>query len=132
MDWIGIEMHELSIAHDLVEIAEAAARDAHASRVEVVYLSLGLLSGVVKDALLFAYDLATAGTLLAGSRLEIEEVPVTIYCPDCARIHTLPSIQVFQCPVCGRPGMDIRSGREIQINSMEIMSDEPETETAGN
>ncbi|MBL8155608.1 MAG: hydrogenase maturation nickel metallochaperone HypA, partial [Anaerolineae bacterium] len=66
-------MHELGIAHDLVEIASSAAAAAHVQQVGVVHVRLGTLSGVVKDALMFSYDIAAAGTVLEGSRLEIEE-----------------------------------------------------------
>jgi Zn finger protein HypA/HybF involved in hydrogenase expression len=41
----------------------------------VVYLKLGRLSGVVSRALLASYEMACEGTLLAGSRLEIEDTP---------------------------------------------------------
>jgi hydrogenase nickel incorporation protein HypA/HybF len=113
-------MHELSIAYNLVEMAEAAAREAGAERVEVLHLRLGLFAGVVKDALFFGYDLATEGTLLQGSKLEIEDVPLVIYCKDCDRESELPSVQLFQCPICGSPSADIRHGRELELTSMEI------------
>jgi hydrogenase nickel incorporation protein HypA/HybF len=41
--------------------------------VEIVHLKLGALAGVVKDALLFSWDLACADTPIAGSRLAIED-----------------------------------------------------------
>ena len=88
----GNTMHELSIALNLVEIAEDAARSADAEAVETVYLRVGVLSGVVKEALLFAYDTATEGTLLEHSRLEIEDVPLVVYCPDCQLESELASI----------------------------------------
>ena len=113
-------MHELSIAYNLVEIAETAAREAGAERVESLHLRLGLMSGVVKEALYFGYDLATEGTLLQGSRLEIEDVAVVVYCPVCDRESELPSIQSFQCPFCGGLTADIRHGRELELTSMEI------------
>ncbi len=68
-------MHELSIAMSIVEIASDEARRLGDARVEVVHLTLGELSGVVKDSLLFAWDLACEESPVAGSRLEIEEVP---------------------------------------------------------
>lgn len=114
-------MHELSIACDLVEIAEAAARQAHAERVAVVYLRLGTFAGVVKEALLFGYETATKGTLLEGSRLEIEEVPLVVYCSACQQESQLPSIQSFQCPVCEHPVTEIRHGKELELTSMEII-----------
>ncbi len=121
-------MHELSIALNLVEIAEDAARNAGAERVEAVHLRLGAMAGVVKDSLLFAYDIAAQNTLLAGSRLEIEDVPVVVYCANCGRESALPSIQLFQCPHCGAFTSDIRQGTELEIISLEIMQDETTTD----
>lgn len=120
-------MHELSIALQLVEIAENAAVRAGARHVEVVHLRLGALAGVVKDSLLFAYGTATEGTLLSGSRLEIEDIPVTIYCPACAAERELAAVQSFQCPVCGTFSADTRSGTELELVSLEIAQNEAET-----
>lgn len=117
-------MHELSIAYSLVQTAEAAAAEAGVSRVDVLHLKLGEMSGVVDDALLFGYDVATQGTCLEGSRLAIEKVPVVIYCPTCDAEHELPNIQLFRCPVCDTPVRDIRQGREIELVSLEILDDE--------
>ncbi len=113
-------MHELSIAYSLVEAAGHAAQQAGAARVAAVFLRLGPLSGVVQDALLFCYDIATRSTLLEGSRLVIENVPVIIYCESCGREYELPSIQNFRCPACGEPTRHIRQGRELEIVGLEI------------
>ncbi len=120
-----IAMHELSIAYNLVEIADAAARKAGAARVNAVFLRVGVLSGVVTDALLFGYDIAARGTLLEGSRLEIEEVPLTLYCPRCDAVSELPGVGALLCPLCGLPTGDIRRGKELEVISVEI---EDETE----
>jgi len=64
-------MHELSIAAEIVEIArEEAAR--RGCRVEAVHLKVGALAGVVREALLFSWDVACEATPLAGAKLEIE------------------------------------------------------------
>ncbi|BCX04109.1 MAG: hypothetical protein KatS3mg053_2047 [Candidatus Roseilinea sp.] len=115
-----VSMHELSIAASLVESAEQAARRAGAQRVTQVFLRLGALSGVAKDALLFSYDVAAAGTLLAGSRLVIEDVPVVVHCEHCRRDVTLPGIQDFRCPICGQPCAQIIAGRALEIAGIEI------------
>jgi hydrogenase nickel incorporation protein HypA/HybF len=116
-------MHELSIAYNLVEIASEAAHQAQVTQIDVVYLRLGALAGVVKDALLFGYDIATEGTPLAGSRLEIEELPLVVYCPSCQTNQELNDIQLLQCPVCGAMTPQIVQGKELQIVSLEY-SDE--------
>jgi hydrogenase nickel incorporation protein HypA/HybF len=122
-------MHELSIAVELVSVATNAAQSANATRVETVHLRLGVMSGVVKDALLFAYDVATKDTLLEGSRLEIEDVPLRLYCAVCEREVEVPTVQLICCPDCGTPSTDIRQGRELEIETMEIITDETETVT---
>ncbi len=66
-------MHELSIALSIVEGVEEELERQGGGRVCTVHLKLGPLSGVVKDALLFSYDLACEGTKLEGSRLIVVE-----------------------------------------------------------
>lgn len=113
-------MHELSIVNSIVENATESARDANAVRVLKVHLRLGVLSGVVKDALLFCYDMSTRDTILEGSSLEIEEVPVVIHCAACKEDRELPDIQRFRCPVCDTPSGDVRQGKELEIGSLEV------------
>lgn len=112
-------MHELSIAYNIVQIADEAAQEADVPHIDVVHLRLGALSGVVKDALLFGYDIATQDTRLAGSRLEIQELPVIIYCPQCQEEKTIENIQLFRCPTCDTPTADIRQGKELEIDYLE-------------
>lgn len=117
-------MHELSIAMSIVEGASMEAKQRGGVRVHSVHLKLGSLSGVVKDALLFSYDLACEGTLLQGSKLLIEEVPVVIYCPRCDSQQTLDSIQRFACPVCGTLTSEVVSGKQLELVAIEISADE--------
>jgi hydrogenase nickel incorporation protein HypA/HybF len=117
-------VHELSIAQALVEAAEAAARAAGGTRVTCVRVTIGALSGVAPDALRFAYDVATDGTLLAGSTLDITEQPLVVACPTCARDVELPGVQELQCPACGTPTGVIRKGREMDLMSLDVESDE--------
>lgn len=118
-------MHELSIAENLVSAAVAALRGEGLDRaVAEVRLRLGWLAGVEKDALLFCYDVVTADTPLAGSRLVIEDRPVVIFCPSCAAEAELPGLQSFLCPTCGRPSSDVRQGRELELVSIRLAGDE--------
>ncbi len=113
-------MHELSIAYSLVESAETAARNAGARRVAAVHVDLGKLSGVVKDALLFSYDIASKDTPLEGTHLIIRELPVIIHCDPCDRDYELPGVQSFRCPVCNQPSHNICQGKELTIVSLEV------------
>ena len=112
-------MHELSIAMGLIDLAchEAERRGV---QVLAVHVKVGALSGVVVEALRGAYDLARAGTALAASRLEIEEVAVTMNCPACGDNQPIRSIQELCCKSCGAPATEIASGRELDLTALEI------------
>jgi len=112
-------MHELSIAMSIVEMAEEESNQ-RGARVNAVHLKLGLLAGVVKDALLSSYELACEGTRLEGSRLLVEEIPVVVYCPTCRSNRELDSIQWFVCPECRSPASEVIHGRELQVAALEI------------
>ncbi len=116
-------MHELSIAHSLVELAADAAERAGVSRISVVHLRLGALAGVVRDALEFGFAIAADGTALAGARLVVAELPVRIFCPRCQAEAELPDIQRFCCPACGTPAGQIVQGRELELAALEYEDD---------
>jgi hydrogenase nickel incorporation protein HypA/HybF len=113
-------MHELSIAQGIVELASEAAHRAQAERVVAVHLKVGPLSGVEAGALLFSYGIAAEGTILEGSRLAIIDVPLVVWCAYCLKEVALPSVQHFRCPTCGAACGEIRSGRELDIESLEV------------
>lgn len=113
-------MHELSIAQSIVEVAGAEAERLGATRILTVYLAVGRLSGIEAGALQFSYDLVTEGTALAGSRLVIEDVPISIYCSPCGALRELPGVNRFRCPVCDTPSGDIRRGRELDLTGLEV------------
>src|ERR1044071_1298367 len=113
-------MHELSIAMSIIEMASEESERRGGAQIHAVHLKLGHLSGVVKDALLFSYDVACEGTPLEGSRLVIEDVPVVVFCPVCSEEQTLASVQRFFCPACGAPTPQVISGKELQVVALEL------------
>ncbi len=112
-------MHELSIALSILDIAaEVAGR--HLGRVVAVRVKLGPLSGVQKEALGWAFDLAKEDTILAAAKLVIDETRLSAYCSACSAVRTLQSEVGLCCPVCGGPTPEIRSGRELEVVALEI------------
>jgi hydrogenase nickel incorporation protein HypA/HybF len=112
-------MHEMSIAVSMIDqILEETGKHGGGT-VETVHVRIGVLSGVDAEALRFAYELACEGTGLAGSRLEIESVPLVVYCPECATTHSPDMLEVM-CPRCITPAQEIVQGRELEIRALEI------------
>jgi hydrogenase nickel incorporation protein HypA/HybF len=114
-------MHELSIAMSILDLVaeEAAHRE---GRVTAVHLKLGPLAGVVRDALVSAFDLARETSATPQVSLVIEDVPIVVHCAACDTDQALPSLQEMRCPACGAPAVDIRTGRELEVVALELTS----------
>lgn len=113
-------MHEISLMQSALTTAERAAAEAGASRIESITLRIGALSGVVRDALEFAFEVLKADTLASGAELKIEEVPVRCRCADCGTEFE-PQGMIFECPNCGALSSQVLRGREIDLVSMEVV-----------
>lgn len=113
-------MHELSIAISIIDVASEEAERAGVN-VCAVHLRLGPLSGVVKEALLSAYELAREGSALADSRLIVQDMPITAWCPTCRGERHIESAQRICCPDCGTPTPDVRGGRELEVTGLEVL-----------
>jgi hydrogenase nickel incorporation protein HypA/HybF len=113
-------MHELSIA---VSVLDVAAEEAERLGVDVVAirLRLGPLSGVVAEALRSAFELAREASPLPQARLDIEQVPIVIYCHTCKAEHPAASLQQIRCAACGAPATDIVTGRELEVVGLEVV-----------
>lgn len=113
-------MHELSIVASIVESVTESLAAYPGARVVEVRLKVGTLASVVEDSLQFCFGIATEGTPLEGSRLVVNTLPVTIHCEACGADGELESLQSFRCPQCGEPATDVRQGRELEIDAIEI------------
>lgn len=113
-------MHELSIVSSIVESVTESLASYPGARVKEVRLRIGALASVVEDSLQFCYGIATEDTALAGSALVVKNLPVVVFCSKCDAEVELPSVQSFRCPRCDEPASDLRQGRELEIESIEI------------
>jgi hydrogenase nickel incorporation protein HypA/HybF len=113
-------MHELSIALAILDAAAEEAERRGGVQVDAIHVRVGPLSGVVKEALLSAYELAREASPLAGCQLGVEDVPVVVFCDRCTMERPIESIQSFRCSYCGSPSAKVVSGRELEITALEI------------
>ncbi len=108
-------MHELSIVESLID---AVLEKTGTRAVTGVNLRIGPLSGVLPDALRFCFDVASAGTTLAGARLQIDEPQGHGRCRTCGNNFVLTDMFLL-CP-CGSADVEVVSGRELNLVSVEV------------
>jgi len=109
-------MHELSLSSAVVN---TAVKHAGGHRVELVSLRIGRLRQVVPETLEFYFDFVARDTLCEGARLEQEVVDARLRCHPCASEWAI-EIPAFRCPTCGGSDVEIASGNEFEVESIEV------------
>lgn len=113
-------MHEMGLALEIIDIATASIpADMAGARVERINLTVGKLSAVVPESLRFCFEVASRDTAVAGAELYIEEIPVVARCKQCGHQWTIDT-PVFRCPSCDATAIEVVSGRELDIRSIEL------------
>ncbi len=113
-------MHELSIAADIVDTVTESLAAYPGARVAEVRLRIGVLAAVIEDSLQFCWEITTQGTALEGTRLAVSTLPVVVRCAKCKEDVELEGVQSFRCPRCGEPAAEIRQGKELEVEAIEI------------
>lgn len=103
-----------------LRIAAEHAATSGAARILSLTLRVGALSGVVPEALEFAFDVLREGTAAEGAELHIQQEPVRARCPCSPDEVFETSGPVCLCPRCSEPTADIVAGREMDLVSMEV------------
>ena len=111
-------MHELAIAQSLLEIIVDESKRHGLERINKVKLQIGKFAAVVPESLTFCFELVSRDTVASGALIEIETVGITARCEKCNFSFDVHD-QVFRCPRCGEAALELLSGRELTVTSIE-------------
>jgi hydrogenase nickel incorporation protein HypA/HybF len=112
-------MHEQSIVEALLATVLEKAKEGEAKKVVRVYLVVGELSGVLQDAVDFYFGFLSQNTIAAGADLFFVQPPTLVRCREC-NTEFSPENLNLSCPKCKERKVEILSGRELYIESMEV------------
>ncbi|HSM74744.1 MAG TPA: hydrogenase maturation nickel metallochaperone HypA [Desulfobacterales bacterium] len=116
-------MHEMGLALQIVEITKASLPPELAgARIQRVNLKVGQMAAVVPESLRFCFEAITRNTPLEGAELCMQAVAVVARCRACGHEWTLEE-PVFRCPACDSGDVEVLSGRELDIVSIEVEND---------
>jgi hydrogenase nickel incorporation protein HypA/HybF len=113
-------MHELSIAMDIVRIAEGETAKANAEKVLKIELEIGVLSGIELDALNFVWSSAVQKSVLEHAIKEIITVKGVGKCEDCKHVFDMDNFYDC-CPKCGSNFKEILKGKELKVKTLEVI-----------
>ena len=92
---------------------------AGATRVLKVSLSVGEMTEAIEDALMFAFEALSEGTLCEDAELQITMVKPKSRCLECGAEYEHDRFRML-CPECGSFATELIAGRELQIDSIEV------------
>jgi hydrogenase nickel incorporation protein HypA/HybF len=112
-------MHEMSLVEGVLQLLEDAAASQGFSRVKTVWLEIGQLAGVEKEALRFCFDVVMHDSIAHQAQLEIIELPGQGWCMQCA--CSVPMEELFgACPQCGSHQVQVTGGSEMRVKELEV------------
>jgi hydrogenase nickel incorporation protein HypA/HybF len=112
-------MHEISLLMSVIDKISRLCEQNNWKNILRVTLKVGHLRHIDPEVFAFAFSSASVGTNLEGSEISIIEMPIIIKCRNCEKNSDTEDIK-FVCPNCGSLKVDIISGTEFVIESIEI------------
>ena len=116
-------MHELAVTEDILHIAIEEGEAHQAKRITDIYMTIGRLSSLVDDSIQFYWDHISQGTLCEGAVLHFNRPPAIFKCNKCGQEFEILE-DLLPCPACKSFDLDILSGNEMQVDNIEIMTEE--------
>lgn len=125
-------MHELGIMTGVMDTVCASAKEAGALSVTSISLSVGEMTECIHEALVFAFEALQElpeYSLCAHAKLDVNIIQPESVCLECGERYKHDRFHVL-CPVCGSFATELLSGREMQIDSIEIETPDENDEQA--
>jgi hydrogenase nickel incorporation protein HypA/HybF len=111
-------MHEYSVTKSLVDLCNQEAQANKIDKVKIINLKIGRFTGFSPDAVKFYFDYLKVDTRCADAEIVFDEVPIKIWCQDCGQEIVIDE-PIMICPQCGRTNIEVRTGREFYVESIE-------------
>ncbi len=112
-------MHEVALISGVLEIIDQYTHRLDGRKVKTVNLIVGEMTNAVPEALGMAFAALSRGTVAEGAELVIKKVPLTARCTACGWEGKTEKHE-FICPQCSALGLDIVTGRELYVESLEV------------
>jgi len=115
-------MHELSLCQSAIELIEQQVSGQNVQRVVAVWFEAGAGACIEEDALRFAFDCASQGTLLEAAQVHFKLLPAQAWCWNCEKTVEIEGYGA-PCPHCQGMSLklnDASSDMEFKVKQIEV------------
>ena len=112
-------VHEFPITMSILSIVLGNAREAQASKITKISLTVGQLSGIVPECVELQFRIASKGTIAEGANLSFNRPSSNLRCRKCGTSYSADGFQL-RCPNCGKQEFEVLSGRECLVENIEV------------
>ncbi len=109
----------MGVTQEVLRAITEAAEEAGAVRINSARVTIGELTDIVPDALLFAWEALTPGTLAEGAVLEIRETGGRSICLVCGAEFDHDRFD-RRCTSCGSFATRVAKGDELTIDNIDV------------
>ncbi|MDV4151747.1 hydrogenase maturation nickel metallochaperone HypA [Clostridium sp. AL.422] len=110
-------MHEIGVLIEVVKSVEKFAKVNNVQKIETLVLQIGELSSMIPKYMKILYPASIEGTILEGSKLEIEILPANALCRECNKVFNV-ILSKGICTSCKSKNCEILSGKECYIKEI--------------
>ncbi len=122
-------MHEVSVISGIANAVLKELEKYDVAKVSSIDILIGDMTMLGDEQLTFAYEVVTRGTILEGSKLNIEHEPIEVSCEACgyegpikmleSGDYTSHKIPIMSCPECGGR-ITVIAGQSCCVTSVDI------------
>jgi hydrogenase nickel incorporation protein HypA/HybF len=112
-------MHELILTQNILDVALKQTAQAGAERVVRINLSVGPMCDESEDSIRFHWGELARGTAAEKAELHFETDPGQMKCLACGQVFS-PTEDAFTCPACSSDRLQILTGDEIRVESIDV------------
>jgi hydrogenase nickel incorporation protein HypA/HybF len=103
----------------MLDVVLSEAKTAQASRITKINLVIGELSGVVGECVQFYFDFLKKDNAAEEATIDFKLVPAELRCRNCLTNFN-PQDSDWVCPNCQSTSIEVISGRDCYIESIEV------------
>jgi hydrogenase nickel incorporation protein HypA/HybF len=118
-------MHELGIAINIVEVVQKHLPTDKPMRVRKIQIRAGKLAAIYPPALDTCIKAVARDTAVEGAEVVIIEEPIRALCRACQAANEFDE-PPFICAMCGSMALEIQSGKDLFVESIEVEEAGPE------